>query len=316
MKVLLIIISLVVLISCDVGEIPLDPITSEREICTIPMGSNYMTQTYYNIENNQIVSQNNRIDWDIAFESKRDSNYIYLNSSKFVQVWLISEIPFDEPINLEQALWQWDQSCLVNGGTAIDNLSQEDVYYVIDLGLDENLEGSGFIKFKVINSDSNGYTFRYSSIDNSTDTTLSINKNESYNKIHFSFINNSIVSIEPQSTNWNLLFSSYTHIFSENTPYLVTGVLINSQLVSVACDTTSLFDEISINSAQSFSYSNCEDIIGYNWKTFDFESNSYTINQTKTYIVKNDNQYYKLRFLDFYNESGEKGYPQFEIQKL
>ena len=55
MKVLLI-ISLVVLISCDVGEIPLDPITSEREICTIPMGSNYMSQTYYNIENNQIVS--------------------------------------------------------------------------------------------------------------------------------------------------------------------------------------------------------------------------------------------------------------------
>ena len=316
MKALLITISLVVLISCDIGEIPLDPITSEREIYTIPMGSNYMTQTYYNLENNQIVSQNNRIDWDIAFESKRDSNYIYLNSSKFVQVWLIREIPFDEPINLEQALWQWDQSCLVNSGTAIDNLSQEDVYYVIDLGLDENLEGSGFIKFKVINSDSNGYTFRYSSIDNSTDTTLSINKNESYNKIHFSFINNSIMNVEPESTNWNLLFSSYTHIFPENTPYLVTGVLINSQLVSVACDTTSLFDEISINSAQSFSYSNCEDIIGYNWKTFDFESNSYTINQTKTYIVKNDNQYYKLRFLDFYNESGEKGYPQFEIQKL
>ena len=151
MKALLITISLVVLISCDIGEIPLEPITSEREIYTIPMGSNYMTQTYYNLENNQIVSQNNRIDWDVAFESKRDSNYIYLNSSKFVQVWLISEIPFDEPINLEQALWQWDQTCLVNSGTAIDNLSQEDVYYVIDLGLDENLEGSGFIKFKVIN---------------------------------------------------------------------------------------------------------------------------------------------------------------------
>ena len=98
MKVLRI-ISFIVLISCDVGEIPLDPITSEKETCTIPMGSNYMTQTYYNLENNQIVSQNNRIDWDIAFESKRDSNYIYLNSSKFVQVWLISEIPFDEPIN-------------------------------------------------------------------------------------------------------------------------------------------------------------------------------------------------------------------------
>jgi len=316
MKVFLTIISLVILISCDVGEIPLDPITNEKQICTISMGSNYITQTYYNLENNQIVSQNNRTNWDIAFESKQDSNYIYLNSSKFTQAWLISEIAFDEFVNLEQAVWRWDQPCLVNNGTAINISTQEDVYYVIDLGLDENLEGSGFIKFKVINSDSNGYTFRYSSIDNSTDTTLSVNKNDSYNKIHFSFIDNSIVNIEPQSTIWDLLFSSYTHVFSENTPYLVTGVLINSQLVSVACDTSSLFDEISINSVQSLSYSNCDDIIGYNWKTFNFESNSFTIDQTKTYIVRKDNEYYKLRFLDFYNKSGEKGYPQFEILKL
>ena len=316
MKVFLTIISLVILISCDVGEIPLDPITNEKQICTISMGSNYITQTYYNLENNQIVSQNNRTNWDIAFESKQDSNYIYLNSSKFTQAWLISEIAFDEFVNLEQAVWRWDQPCLVNNGTAINISTQEDVYYVIDLGLDENLEGSGFIKFKVINSDSNGYTFRYSSIDNSTDTTLSVNKNDSYNKIHFSFIDNSIVNIEPQSTIWDLLFSSYTHVFSENTPYLVTGVLINSQLVSVACDTSSLFDEISINSVQSLSYSNCDDIIGYNWKTFNFESNSFTIDQTKTYIVKKNNEYYKLRFLDFYNESGEKGFPKFEILKL
>ena len=120
MKVLRIIISLVVLISCDIGEIPLDPIITESEICTIPMGSNYMTQIYYSLENNQIVSQNNRTDWDIAFESKQDSNYIYLNSSKFAQAWLISDTPFDDPINLEQALWQWDQPCLVNNGTAIN----------------------------------------------------------------------------------------------------------------------------------------------------------------------------------------------------
>ena len=316
MRVLQTIIGLVFVMSCDVGEIPLGPITTEREICIIPMGSSYMTQTYYNLESNQILSQNNRVDWEIAFESKRDSNYIYLNSSKFVQAWLISETAFEEPINLDQALWQWDSPCLINNGTAIEDLSKKDVYYIIDLGLDEDLEGSGFIKFKVISNDVSGYTFRYSSINNSTDTTISISKNESYNKIHFSFLNNSIVNIEPPSTDWDFLFSTYTHVFSENTPYLVVGVLINSQQVSVACDSVRLFDEININNIQGLSFSNCEDIIGYNWKIFDFESNSYTINQSKTYIVKNNNEYYKLRFLDFYNDSGEKGYPQFEILKL
>ena len=62
MRVLQTIIGLVFVMSCDVGEIPLGPITTEREICIIPMGSSYMTQTYYNLESNQILSQNNRHD--------------------------------------------------------------------------------------------------------------------------------------------------------------------------------------------------------------------------------------------------------------
>ena len=92
MKVLRIIISLVVLISCDIGEIPLDPIITESEICTIPMGSNYMTQIYYSLENNQIVSQNNRTDWDIAFESKQDSNYIYSSIGRYILITTFNNI--------------------------------------------------------------------------------------------------------------------------------------------------------------------------------------------------------------------------------
>ena len=316
MKGFRIIFFLIVLVSCDIGEIPINPVITETEISTIPMGSNYMTQVYYNLNQNQIVSQNNRVDWDIAFESKRDTNFIYLNSSKFVQVWQISETSFYDPIDLDEAVWQWDKPCLINNGAAIDISSQSDIYYVIDLGLDENLESSGYLKFKVISSNDNGYTFRYSSIDNSADTTFNLSKNNSYNKLHFSFLKNSLVNIEPKSNDWDLMFTSYTHIFTGDFPYLVSGVLINSQQVYVACDSINDFNEININHAQNIDYSNCENIIGYDWKIYSFETSIFSINQTKIYIIKNENGYYKLRFLDFYNESGEKGFPKFEILKL
>ena len=97
---------------------------------------------------------------------------------------------------------------------------------------------------------------------------------------------------------------------------MVSGVLINSHKISVAYDTSNIFEEINIEDVQNYNFSNCDDVIGYDWKTYSFESNNFTINQTKIYIIKNSSEYFKLKFIDFYNELGEKGFPQFKIQKL
>ena len=69
--------------------------------------------------------------------------------------------------------------------------------------------------------------------------------------------------------------------------------------------------------ANEYNYSTQRDIIGFNWKTFDFDTQVYTINSSMNYIIQSENGiFYKLRFIDFYNNSGEKGYPKFEIQEL
>ena len=37
----------------------------------------------------------------------------------------------------------------------------------------------------------------------------------------------------------------------------------------------------------------------------------------KNFIIKNSiGLYFKLHFIDFYNDSGEKGYPKFALQQL
>ena len=59
------------------------------------------------------------------------------------------------------------------------------------------------------------------------------------------------------------------------------------------------------------------DEIGYDWKIFDFENGKYIIDVQRVFIVKStEGFYYKLRFIDFYNQDGLKGYPKFEFQKL
>ncbi len=316
MKKILIIIISFLYVSCDLGELPIEPIPVEIDISIIPMGSDYMKQVFFSLDQNQVISQNNRNDWDMAFESKSDTNLIYLNSSKFLQIWHINDQSFSDPVDLTQADWEWDEPCLKNGTTAIGELIDTAGYFVVDLGLNQNMESSGYIKFQIINSNNNGYTFRYSSLDTFNDTIVSISKNDIFNKAYYSFLNNEKINIEPESDNWDLLFSTYTHIFDEATPYLVSGVLINSHQISVASDTSSIFEEINIEDVQNYNFSNCDDVIGYDWKTYSFESNNYTVDQTKIYIIKSSSEYFKLKFIDFYNDIGEKGFPQFKIQKL
>jgi hypothetical protein len=89
----------------------------------------------------------------------------------------------------------------------------------------------------------------------------------------------------------------------------------------VAQDTLYDFTAIDLEIASSMVYSTALDEIGYDWKDVvgDVSSGnvSYVIIQGRNYVIR-DNQgfYYKLRFISFYNNSGEKGYPTFEYQRL
>ncbi len=91
---------------------------------------------------------------------------------------------------------------------------------------------------------------------------------------------------------------------------------------SVALDTISDFNEIALSDTNNFEFSSALDKIGYDWKELIGDVNTgdvyYEIRFNYNYIIKVNNlYYYKLRFINFYDpESGEKGYPTFELQRL
>jgi hypothetical protein len=62
-------------------------------------------------------------------------------------------------------------------------------------------------------------------------------------------------------------------------------------------------------------------MIGYEWKQINGDVTSgditYTAQSGWTYLVRNrEGLFFKMRFIDFYNNQGKKGYPTFEFQRL
>ena len=136
--------------------------------------------------------------------------------------------------------------------------------------------------------------------------------------IHLSFLANSVLEIEPNRDSWDLLFTRYTaKIIYENDTiaYPVTGVLINYlESTKVAIDTIHNFSEINIDNISNYNFLDNQDVIGYDWKSYDGQ---FTVNPEKKYIINTSQEnYFKVRFIDFYDENGLKGSPKFEIQKL
>ena len=65
------------------------------------------------------------------------------------------------------------------------------------------------------------------------------------------------------------------------------------------------------------SFSKYYNVIGYDWKTYDYESGSYIIHPEKNFVIKDKSGfYYKFHVIDFYNDSGQKGNIKFEFMLL
>ena len=305
-----------VLVACDIGEIPVDPrppglLTNT----TIEMMENYQMQVYFDLYNNNLISENLRTDWDLAFESNPNGWRININSSKFMQVWEVDNQSYNSPLDLSNAIWRWDHQSGSPDSTAVGDYRNKESFYVIDRGYNNDNSQIGYKKLNVESVNSDSYTIRLANIEGSIDTIIEIPKNLANEKIYFSFNDYSIKDIEP--SHWDLLFTTYTHLFSSNFPYLVSGVLTNTSHVKVVKDTTYHFDDISFENIKNFDFSTDQNIIGYDWKSYDLNTGVFTINSSINYIIETNSQkYFKLRFLDFYNENGTKGYPKFEYKEL
>jgi hypothetical protein len=168
--------------------------------------------------------------------------------------------------------------------------------------------------------DENTYVMRFANLNGSEEKTMMVPKDTSVNFVCFSF-EKGIVKIEPKKNSWDLQFGKYSTLLFTDVgdpyPYLVTGVLLNPYKTVAMLDSIHKFEEVSFDIAETQNLVNQKDIIGYEWKEYDFDNGMYKVNPEYIYILRNRiGFYYKLRFIDYYNSTGEKGYPTFEFLRL
>lgn len=308
-------------ISCEKEEIPINPhLAGEVIIQQVELEKDYKNQVFYKLSNNSIVSNNIKTEWDLGFINHNNDDYIILNSSTFMQAANGPTGSFENVIDINSLQWGWDNPRGIDFGTVISYDSDSSNIYIIDRGYSLNGNNRGYKKFMITEVTDYYYMIRYSNLDNSGDTVIQINKENATNFITYSFDTDEKILIFPEDDDWDLVFTQYTSLFSDTTTpaYLVTGVLTNyCNNITVSFDTINDFEQINLSMIDNYNFSNNQDQIGYSWKSYDLQNNLYVINNQMTYLIKDsEGRYFKLQFIDFYNDIGDKGYPKFKIQEL
>lgn len=306
--------------ACEKQELPV-PAHEPGDVITtaVSMESDYRYQLFFDLETNTMVQRNLKVDWDLGFESSSLGNKVILNTSKFMLAANTNQTIFSSVIDTVGYHFNWDAPSGNMDSTAIGDWIGTQNVYVIDRGYDPLGGHQGFKKiiFELVNN--NEYKVRFANLDGTNEMNQTIIKNANYN-FTFLSLDGNLVEVEPEKEEWDLSFSQYIHVFDEQngqTPYLVNGVLSNRNKVEVATVFDKDFSAITFDDVSAYTFSTTINRIGYDWKEYSFSTSSFTVFTDKNYLIKStEGKYYKLHFIDFYDNFGTKGTPTFEFQEL
>lgn len=326
MKNIKVLIFLSLLTGCfpeDNKVVPLD-----IDIVEIPW-SMYDYQTWFSLQDMSVTSYNSFTDWDLGFESNGSGHHIILNTSRFMYAGNTESTDFVGITSNICDTMIFDDSSGDLNKTAIGkwaDFTNPDIpvypkkVYIIDLGSDNNGVPYGFKKIIFEHFENNTYWIHFSNLDGSYDNYFQIPTDTERSFTLFSFRNGgTIAPVQPINNEWDLCFTQYsTILFDDNnvaTPYLVRGVYLNPAGTTAARDTINSFYDITAYDVDNYTFSSSQDAIGYEWK--DYKNDSYKINPGIFYILKDQRgEYYKLKFTGYYNNSGARGYPSFQVNIL
>ena len=303
------------------------PVIITNGVYTADMGENYTKQLYFNMATGKFVDSNSKYDYDMAFDCGYTYN-VWINGANLSLVCRTGRMDL-QSVTIADTTTGWHEE-LGSGipdsnaiGSWQTGLASNLQVYIINRGVDSVGHSLGFVKMQMgdFSSGSNSYSVTFCNMDNSNMHTVSVSKQSNKNLVFLSFNGGGIVhDFEPANTNWDFIFTQYSVYFGppNNIPYKVTGVLTNpNQTYAYFMDSTSNFDSISLRNVVQSKFTTTRDNIGYTWKRFTFAGSTYTTIEQYNYIIKSGNgQYYKMRFLQFYNPQGNKGYPQFQLYQL
>jgi|TARA_B110000116_G_scaffold25142_1_gene19290 hypothetical protein len=307
-------------------------------------GPNEPNQVYVDLSSNKetFVARDS---WDLGFYGGDDFRVV-INGSLFMATSPLATTDINSVNSASVALLQSaiavgtfnpDNEAYVdapNGNileTAINEVSEDDslnsVYLVnlgAEIGTSQSNIGSaviagdarGWKKIRILRN-GDGYRLQYADLDAISYNEVEISKDVDFNATYFSFNTDAIVNVEPQKAQWDLCFTVFTNIITGAGSYGFSDFITHNRKGSVTSyslvdNSISYTDFSSLNVDDALLEEN-QTVIGSSWRNV-FTG---TIIANTYYVLKDaNNNYYKIRFLDLVNDSGERGYPRFEYKLL
>jgi len=291
-----------------------------------------------------------RVSWDLGFYSGAEFR-VALNSSlkmsaKVLETTNIDEVQFpDESMLISQGQGiasQIDHPAGLITQTAIAAVSDvpaDNKVYLINMGSNPaatppavGADGSGsgtsrgWKKIRVTKSGEN-YVIDYANIDATTHQTATVTKNAAFNFTFFS-VATGVVNVEPQKTQWDLNFTTFTNLVGPTTPYyypdfVVTNLKGGAKAYQVLNSAGVTYDAFTAANVTEASFTEDQRNIGSNWRSTSvtgpdgLPTSAFVLRTDRFFIIKDPaGNIYKLRFTGGANQAGERGYPTFEYALL
>ncbi len=337
-KVLTSIIAVLLLCSCFPEDTPLPPYEADASVqqLQIPMATyddvlnEYTYKHYFYLDlKTGTMQQAERASWDLGFETSAEGYRIILNTANYMQATNLGPVPFDTTLTeagvknltyeFDDPSGAWERSAIGEWWDPTKAEATGDVY-VINRGYGPSANLLGYMKVMFESVNETSFRFRYASLDGSFSQTTTITKDPLYNFSFFSLDSGEKVQVQPPKTDWDISFSYFSYRYPDGFPYWLSGVLNNRYQVKAAFvqDTTILFEELTLADTSQVEFTTDLDEIGFQWKAYLFGPPArYVTYSYKSYFVRDtEGYYYKLRFLDFYNDQGIRGFPTMEYVRL
>jgi hypothetical protein len=279
----------------------------------------YTNQTFYSLNSGTVSSVSN-LDWDLAFQLKGFGGSIIVNSKNNVQVWLAQKsaaqwatITSSDTTGIVNnplfELHNSDSTWNVGALNQTKNLSN-----AFDLGwglydfMSHNVTGDSiyFIKLsngiykklyiEILIGTTYTYNFKFADLDGTNEISTSIARSNFLNKNfgYFSIENNTAINREPAFNTWDLSFAQY--LVTAPLTYKVAGVLQNDSVYAAKAYPVDVY---TVSAAAYPTQANIN-VIGFDWKSYNFGTNVWTIEDSLVYFVQNrQGQIWKMNFTGF-----------------
>lgn len=287
----------------------------------ITMGTNYDRRIYYDVADDRIVREHPADNYSFAIATSPSQPSIFLNGALITRLWYGGNGSWTSTTTVPTDGWRVDWPTGEAERTAFGPWwERPDDWYVIHLGYDAKGKDFGYRKLRLTRVDERTVDVRYAMMNNDGETTLRVDLDAVYTRIGVDLRTGTSVAYEPPRGSWDMVFTSYTHVFVEagdTIPYRVTGVLLNTERCMAARCADGTFDSLTAAMADTMVFTPQSDVIGYAWKSYDLDAGLYTTDTRWCWMLQRADGYVlSLHFLDFYAETGERGAPLFAMKIL